>query len=226
MIYKCKLKKESALTIGLEMSKKTAPASQAIALRQPPFLGMAFKRLTDIMLSLTAIVVLLPVLLIVAIGIRLDSHGPALFRQRRIGKDGRIFEIYKFRTMHEGTPDVATDKMQGMPSPITKIGKVLRKTSLDELPQLFNILKGEMSLVGPRPALYNQYELTEAREANGVLLFPPGITGWAQVNGRDEISDEKKVELDRWYCQNWNYFLDWKIVFMTFQTVGSARGAM
>lgn len=128
--------------------------------------------------------------------------------------------------MKVGTPDLSTDKMQLMPSPITKIGSLLRKTSFDELPQLFNVVKGEMSLVGPRPALYNQTELTAKRTAVGVLEFPPGITGWAQINGRDELPDDVKVAADKWYCQNWTYLLDWQIIFSTFQAVLSRRGAI
>jgi O-antigen biosynthesis protein WbqP len=114
--------------------------------------------------------------------------------------------------------------MQNLPSPITPSGAVLRRFSIDELPQLLNVLKGEMSLVGPRPALYNQTELTALREAAGVLAFPPGITGWAQVNGRDELADEVKVSFDKWYCDNWNYFLDWRIMFLTVTAVFGGRG--
>ncbi len=127
--------------------------------------------------------------------------------------------------MRFGTPDVPTDQMLKLPSPITRVGAVLRKTSLDELPQLFNVLKGEMSLVGPRPALYNQTALTAMRLESGVLRFFPGITGWAQVNGRDELPDSEKVAADTWYCDNWSYWLDWQIIFSTFSAVLSKRGA-
>ncbi len=160
-----------------------------------------------------------------AIAIKLDSQGPIIFKQKRVGKNGELFEIYKFRTMRVGTPDLATDQMQKLPSPITKVGGFLRKTSLDELPQLFNVIKGEMSLVGPRPALYNQTELTALRADAGVLAYPPGITGWAQVNGRDELPDPVKVEFDKWYCDHWSYFLDWRILFSTLSAVVSRRGA-
>jgi O-antigen biosynthesis protein WbqP len=111
-----------------------------------------------------------------------------------------------------------------LPSPVTKVGELLRKTSLDELPQLVNVVLGQMSLVGPRPALYNQTDLTTKREASGVLKFMPGITGWAQVNGRDELPDDVKVAADKWYCDNWNYWLDWRIIAMTFKAVLSKRG--
>jgi O-antigen biosynthesis protein WbqP len=127
--------------------------------------------------------------------------------------------------MRYGTPDLPTDQMLKLPSPITRVGGLLRKTSLDELPQLFNVVNGKMSLVGPRPALYNQTELTAMRQEAGVLRFLPGITGWAQINGRDELPDDVKVAADKWYCDNWNYWLDWRIIFSTFGTVLSKRGA-
>jgi O-antigen biosynthesis protein WbqP len=191
---------------------------------EPDRLQLAAKRFVDLVLSLSVAIVFAPVLVIVALAIKLDSSGPIVFQQRRVGKDGRLFSIYKFRTMRFGTPDLPTDQMQKLPSPVTRIGKILRSTSLDELPQIFNVVKNDMSIVGPRPALYNQTELTEMRQNAGVLRFPPGITGWAQVNGRDELPDDVKVKMDKWYCDNWNFFLDWKIIFMTFQTVLSRRG--
>src|SRR5262249_43122620 len=135
---------------------------------------MFWKRLTDLLISVAALACLAPLLLLIALVIKLDSPGPAIFRQKRVGRFGKLFEIYKFRTMNVGTPDLATDKMQLLPSPVTRIGCFLRKTSLDELPQLLNVAAGEMSLVGPRPALYNQTELTAKRMAAGVLEFPPG----------------------------------------------------
>lgn len=190
-----------------------------------PRTALAFKRLSDIVLSSVLSFFLAPILLAIVICIKLDSPGPALFRQRRVGLKGEFFEIYKFRTMFAGTPDIPTDEMLKRPSPVTRIGKLLRRTSLDELPQLLNVLKGEMSLVGPRPALYNQTELTARRQARGVLRFPPGITGWAQINGRDDLADDLKVEADAWYCDNWNYWLDWKILAATGRAVVSKRGA-
>ena len=195
------------------------------ALKPLPTTGLFFKRLTDVALSALASILLSPGLLVIAVLIKLDSAGPALFRQRRFGTNGEFFEIYKFRTMYTGTPDLPTDEMLKRPSPITKIGKFLRKTSLDELPQLLNVLKGEMSIVGPRPALHNQIELNEKRQARGVLRFPPGITGWAQINGRDELADDVKVEADSWYCDNWSYWLDWKIIIATIRAVIDRRGA-
>jgi O-antigen biosynthesis protein WbqP len=188
-------------------------------------MGKFFKRLTDIVVSGTALIGFFPIFLAISAAIKLDSRGPIIFKQNRIGLGGRLFEIYKFRTMHFGTPDLPTDQMLKLPSPITKVGSLLRKTSFDELPQLLNVLKGQMSLVGPRPALYNQTELTAMRQAAGVLDFTPGITGWAQINGRDELADSVKVEADKWYCDHWNYWLDWQIIFSTFGAVVSKRGA-
>lgn len=185
----------------------------------------SIKRTTDLALCLGSAIVFAPIMLGICIAIKLDSSGPVIFQQRRVGKDGRFFNIYKFRTMRTGTPDLPTDQMLKMPSPITKVGAFLRKTSLDELPQIFNVIKNEMSIVGPRPALYNQTELTQRRQEAGVLRFLPGLTGWAQVNGRDELPDDVKVTYDKWYCENWNYFLDLKIIFMTIQTVLTRRGA-
>lgn len=187
--------------------------------------AMLAKRLTDIFISVSALLGFAPLLAIIAVLIKLDSDGPVIFKQRRVGQDGEFFEIYKFRTMRIGTPDLPTDQMLKLESPITRVGSFLRKTSLDELPQLFNVLAGQMSLVGPRPALYNQVELTEKRKSEGVLRFPPGITGWAQVNGRDELPDDEKVKADKWYCEHWTYWLDWRIIFLTFGAVFSKKGA-
>jgi O-antigen biosynthesis protein WbqP len=187
---------------------------------------MIWKRLTDFIVSLSVLVALSPILLAIAVIICFDSPGNAIYKQKRIGRKGKFFEIYKFRTMYVGTPDLPTNEMQLRPTPVTKFGLFLRQTSLDELPQLVNILKGEMSLVGPRPALYNQEDLTAKRLKTGVLEFLPGITGWAQVNGRDELPDNVKVEFDKWYVDHWHYFLDWQILFATFKAVCSRRGAI
>ena len=187
--------------------------------------AMLAKRLTDIFISVSALLGFAPLLAIIAVLIKLDSDGHVIFKQRRVGQDGEFFEIYKFRTMRIGTPDLPTDQMLKLESPITRVGSFLRKTSLDELPQLFNVLAGQMSLVGPRQALYNQVELTEKRKSEGILRFPPGITGWAQVNGRDELPDDEKVKADKWYCEHWTYWLDWRIIFLTFGAVFSKKGA-
>lgn len=190
----------------------------------PSRLGLFVKRLGDVAAASVAACIFGPLMCAIALAIRLDSPGPIVFTQRRIGKHGRHFLIYKFRTMHHGTPDLPTDQMLKLPSPVTRVGKILRATSLDELPQIFNVLKDEMSIVGPRPALYNQTRLTQMRESAGVLRFSPGITGWAQVNGRDELPDDVKVELDKWYCDHWTCWLDLKIIFMTIQAVLTRRG--
>jgi O-antigen biosynthesis protein WbqP len=192
---------------------------------QRPF-GLLMKRVTDVSIAGGTILVMSPVFAIIALAIRLDSPGPAIFKQKRIGLNGELFEIWKYRTMYVGTPNVATDLMVKMAkSPITRVGAFLRKTSLDELPQLWNVLRGEMSLVGPRPALYNQYDLTDKRRAANALCMAPGITGWAQVNGRDELPDDEKVAFDAWYCAQWHYLLDWQIIFKTIGEVVRRRGA-
>lgn len=173
------------------------------------------KRFGDILVSLILLIILSPVFLIISILIKLNSKGPIFFTQMRIGKNNDLFKLYKFRTMKTGTPNVATDKLGDSKSYITSIGNILRKTSLDEIPQLINIIKGEMAFVGPRPALYNQYDLKEYRTKAGVHTLVPGLTGWAQINGRDHNDDFKKTELDRYYLENKSFWLDIKIVFMT-----------
>ena len=207
----------------MQNSQIAEPETELKTPADAPF-QLFFKRLTDLALSLVTVMFFAPLMLLIAVAIKLDSSGPIIFQQKRVGTNGKFFNIYKFRTMRTGTPDLPTDQMLKMPSPITPVGKFLRSSSLDELPQIFNVIKNEMSIVGPRPALYNQTELTQMRQAAGVLRFSPGITGWAQVNGRDELPDDQKVKMDKWYCDNWNYFLDWKIIIMTFQTVISRRG--
>ncbi|WP_195964490.1 sugar transferase [Clostridium cuniculi] len=182
------------------------------------------KRLFDFLMSLIAIIILSPVILIVALAVKFTSPGPILFKQRRIGKDNVEFEIYKFRTMRIDTPNVPTHLLENPEQWITSIGKFLRKISLDELPQLFNILKGEMSIVGPRPALYNQLDLKEMRTKVGVHKLVPGLTGWAQINGRDEIPLSLKVNLDKEYLERNNFFFDIKIIFMTVLSVLKSDG--
>lgn len=182
------------------------------------------KRIFDFISSLFAIIILSPIFLILMIIIKLTSEGPIFFKQRRIGKDNKEFKILKFRTMRIDTPNVATHLLENPEQYITSIGKLMRKTSLDELPQLFNILKGEMSFVGPRPALYNQYDLIEMRTKAGVSKIIPGLTGWAQINGRDEIALEEKVRLDKEYLEIRGFWLDIKIIFLTFFKVLKSEG--
>ncbi len=173
------------------------------------------KRLFDIFGAIVALILLSPLLAIIAILVKISSDGPVLFCQRRIGVGDREFIMYKFRTMAVGTPDAATDKLVDSSRYITKIGYNLRKYSFDELPQFLNIIKGDMSVVGPRPALYNQYELRQKRKELGITEIRPGLTGWAQVNGRDEIPLQTKVELDYYYYKNLSWGLDVKIIFRT-----------
>ena len=173
------------------------------------------KRIFDFIMSLIATIVLSPVILLVAILVKVTSKGPILFRQRRIGKDNVEFKIYKFRTMRIDTPNVPTHLLNDTDSFYTPIGKALRKVSLDELPQLLNILKGEMSIVGPRPALYSQYDLKEARTSIGIHKLMPGLSGWAQINGRDTITLEAKVKFDKEYLEKKSFMFDLKIIFLT-----------
>ena len=182
------------------------------------------KRLFDFVMSLIGIIVLSPIILIVALAVKLTSPGPMLFKQRRIGKNNDEFQIYKFRTMRIDTRNVPTHLLENPEQWITPVGKFLRKTSLDELPQLFNILKGEMSIVGPRPALYNQIDLKEMRTEAGVHKLVPGLTGWAQINGRDEIPLSLKVKLDKEYLEKKNFLFDIKIIFMTVLSVIKSEG--
>lgn len=182
------------------------------------------KRTIDSLLSVMLLIILLPLFLLISIAIKITSKGPIFFKQRRIGKDNKEFILYKFRTMKINTPNVATHLLKDSDSFITLVGRVLRKSSLDELPQLFNILKGEMSFVGPRPALYNQYDLIERRNKVGVYKLIPGLTGWAQVNGRDELNIEKKVIYDEYYLKNRSIFLDCKILALTVFKVLSRDG--
>ena len=182
------------------------------------------KRLLDIVISFILLLFLLPLFGLITMFIKLDSPGPVFFMQRRIGKDNTEFIMYKFRTMRADTPkDVPTHLFQNPQEYVTRVGRVLRKTSLDELPQLWNILKGEMTFIGPRPALYNQYDLIELRTRRGVHKLRPGVTGWAQVNGRDEISIEDKVLYDEYYFNNRTCRLELKILLHTITNVITSR---
>lgn len=182
------------------------------------------QRALEFFISLVCLIIFSPVFLIVAICIKLNSEGPVFFTQMRIGKNNELFKLYKFRTMKVGTPNVATDKLADPKSYLTTVGKVLRKTSLDELPQLINVIKGDMAFVGPRPALYNQYHLKDLRTEAGVHTLVPGITGWAQINGRDHNNDEQKTALDKYYLENKSFSFDIKILLMTVFKVVKAEG--
>ena len=169
------------------------------------------------------IAVLIPMLVIFLL-VRMTSMGPVFYWSKRIGKNNNIFEMPKFRTMRNNTPPVATHLISDAEAFLTPIGGFLRRTSLDELPQLFSILNGDMSFVGPRPALFNQDDLITLRTENGVDQLMPGLTGWAQVNGRDDLSISEKVELDVEYMKRWSYWFDMKILWMTFLKVFSRDG--
>ena len=177
------------------------------------------KRLFDLMLALCASVVLALPVAVVAVAVRLTSAGPALYWSDRVGRGNKIFKMPKFRSMRVGTPAVATHLLADAKSHLTPIGSFLRKSSLDELPQLWSILVGDMSFVGPRPALFNQHDLIALRTQHGVHELVPGLTGWAQVNGRDELPIPDKVKLDVEYLQRQSLWFDIRILWLTFVKV-------
>ena len=179
-----------------------------------------FKRLLDIILSGCAIVILSPLLLIIAVAIKIDDPGPVLFRQKRVGIHKTHFSIMKFRTMKMDTPkDTPTHLLENPEQYITKVGKFLRKSSLDELPQIFQIFTGKMSIIGPRPALWNQLDLIAERAKYGANDVRPGLTGWAQINGRDELPIEVKARFDGEYVEKLSFFFDCKCFFGTIVSV-------
>ena len=178
------------------------------------------KRIIDILLSGLAIIILSPLLLILCIAIKLDSPGPIFFTQKRVGIHKTYFQIYKFRTMRTDTPkDMPTHMLANPEQYITKTGRFLRKTSLDELPQIFNIFKGDMSIVGPRPALWNQDDLVAERDKYSANDVTPGLTGWAQINGRDELEIPVKAKLDGEYVKKYGFTMDVRCFFGTFLSV-------
>lgn len=185
------------------------------------------KRIIDFVLAFIALVLLSPLFIVLALWIKMDSRGPVFFKQKRIGINRSFFQIYKFRTMLSETPsDMPTHLLDNPDAFITKSGRFLRKTSLDELPQLINILKGEMAFIGPRPALWNQDDLADERDkydANDVL---PGLTGWAQINGRDELPIKAKAKLDGEYIQNMSFWFDIKCFFGTFISILKSDGVV
>jgi O-antigen biosynthesis protein WbqP len=180
---------------------------------------MYVKRVFDLLLALAAAVVLALPVMLVAVLVRLTSPGPALYWSDRVGRHNKIFKMPKFRSMRVGTPAVATHLLADARSHLTPIGSFLRKSSLDELPQLWSILVGDMSFVGPRPALFNQHDLIELRTQHGVHELVPGLTGWAQVNGRDELPIPDKVKLDVAYLQRQSLWFDVQILWLTFVKV-------
>lgn len=178
------------------------------------------KRVADILFSGVALLLFLPFALLIAVIIKCDSPGPVFFKQRRVGKDKSYFEIWKFRSMYADTrKNVPTHLLEDPEKYITRVGRILRKTSLDEVPQLLNIFKGDMSFVGPRPALWNQYDLIEERDKYGVHGVLPGLTGWAQINGRDTLEIAEKARLDGEYVKNIGLSMDLKCFLGTFGPV-------
>ncbi len=178
------------------------------------------KRFIGFMLAIILTVCISPILLLISLAIKCESRGPVLFKQKRVGLHRELFEIYKFRSMRIDTPkDCATHLLQNPESYITKVGRFLRKTSLDELPQLFNIIKGDMAWVGPRPALWNQYDLIEERDKYGANDVMPGLTGWAQINGRDELEIPVKAKLDGEYVKRQSFLFDCRCFLGTFLSV-------
>jgi len=182
------------------------------------------KRIFDIIFSLFLLLIFLIPMLLISMLIKLTSKGPVLYWSDRVGADNNIFKMAKFRTMKTGTPPVATHLLKNPETYLTSIGNFLRKTSLDELPQLLNVIMGNMSFVGPRPALFNQYDLIELRTKKNIHKLLPGITGWAQINGRDELPIPVKVEFDEFYLKNNSFRFDLKILFMTVIKVINKEG--
>ena len=186
-----------------------------------------FKRFIDIIVSLLGLLVLLLPMLIFALIVKLDSKGPVLFWQKRVGKDKKIFMMPKFRTMYVDTPsEVATHLLKDPTSHITKVGKIYRKLSIDELPQLISIFIGHMSIIGPRPALWNQFDLIEERDKYGANSVRPGLTGWAQINGRDELPIDVKAKFDGEYIEKLSFLFDMKCFFGTIRKVLCGHGVV
>ncbi|MDN6724071.1 MAG: sugar transferase [Tetragenococcus halophilus] len=185
------------------------------------------KRALGFFLSLIGIIILSPILLIICLAIKIDSKGPIIFKQKRVGKNKKYFNIYKFRTMKRAPPKEMPPHLLNTPDAfITKVGKFLRKTSLDELPQLFNILKGDMAVIGPRPALWNQYDLIAERDKYGVNEAQPGLTGLAQISGRDELEIPVKAQIDGKYTRNISFVMDVKCFVGTILSIVKSDGVV
>ena len=184
------------------------------------------KRAIDFTLSFIGLIVLSPVLLIIAVAIKIDDPGPVLFKQKRIGIHKSYFNLYKFRSMKVNTPDVPTHLLTNPEQYISRVGGFLRKSSLDELPQLINIIKGEMSIIGPRPALWNQEDLVAERDKYGANDVRPGLSGWAQINGRDELEIPVKAKLDGEYIEKLSFAMDVKCFFGTIASVLKSDGVV
>lgn len=185
------------------------------------------KRVIDIIIAFIGSILLIPLLIIIIIAIKIDSSGPILFKQKRVGKNKKYFKIYKFRTMRIDTPkDKPTHLLENPEQYITKVGRFLRKTSLDELPQIWNILTGQMSIIGPRPALWNQFDLIEERDKYGANNIRPGLTGWAQINGRDELLIPEKAKFDGEYVKRMSFLFDCKCFFGTISSIIKHEGVV
>ena len=182
------------------------------------------KRLVDLLIAIPLSVLLLPLIILTAVAVKLTSRGPALYWSDRVGKNNQIFRMPKFRSMRVDTPAVATHLLTNPGAYLTPIGSFIRRSSLDELPQIWSILTGDMSIVGPRPALFNQTDLIELRTQKGIHLIVPGLTGWAQVNGRDELPIERKVQLDAEYLEKQSLLFDLKIMLLTAMKVIGREG--
>ena len=185
-----------------------------------------FKRLIDIVLSFIGAVVLLPAFVIISIAIVIDDPGPVFFKQKRVGKNKKLFWLHKFRSMKVKTPDIPTHLLTNPEQYITRVGKVLRKTSLDELPQIYDILFNKMSIIGPRPALWNQDDLIAERDKYGANDVKPGLTGWAQINGRDELEIPVKAAFDGEYVEKMSFMFDCKCFFGTITSVLKSDGVV
>jgi O-antigen biosynthesis protein WbqP len=190
-------------------------------------LYLLFKRFYDFVFSLLGLILLSPIFILLILLIKFDSNGPVLFKQKRIGRKKKHFYILKFRTMRMDTPkDTPTHLLDNPDKWITKMGKFLRKTSLDEIPQIINILKGDMSIIGPRPALWNQFDLIDERDKYHVHDLYPGLTGYAQIKGRDALEIEDKAKLDGYYVENIGLWLDIKIFFGTIKSIFKSEGVV
>lgn len=185
-----------------------------------------FKRFIDFILSLIGGILLLPVFLIISLAVVIDDPGPVIFKQKRVGKGKKLFWLHKFRSMKVNTPDIPTHLLENPEQYITRVGKFLRKTSLDELPQVYDILFGKMSIIGPRPALWNQDDLVAEREKYGANDIKPGLTGWAQINGRDELEIPEKARLDGEYVKKMSFLFDCKCFFGTIKSVLKSDGVV
>ena len=203
-----------------DYAKSAARGKKAASL-----IGSFTKRSFDIIAAAVSLIVLAAPFMLISLAIILDSRGPVIFRQRRVGRGGKEFYIYKFRTMYTSAPSmVASGELDRAKSYITRVGGFLRKTSLDELPQLINVLRGDMSVVGPRPLIINESEIHNRRMAAGIYSVRPGVTGWAQVNGRDEITLDEKIRYDTYYISNKSMMFDARILLKTVWVVLSKSG--